>query len=65
MSRKTSGHLQSLGAIFAVPLFLGILALIGLIGALLQDGAWDLIGSALLAAAVGVVVWARIKARRR
>ncbi|WP_421730889.1 hypothetical protein [Brevundimonas sp.] len=65
MSRKSIGHHQSLSAIFAIPLILGVLALIGLVGALLQDGAWDLIGSALLAAAVGVVVWARIRARRR
>ena len=60
-----SGHHRSLSAIFAAPLVLAVLGLIGLIGALLEDGAWDLIGSALVAAALVVVVWARIKAARR
>ena len=57
MSRKD----QSLAAIFAAPLALAALSLIGLIGALLADGAWDWIGAALLAAPVAAILWARLR----
>ena len=57
MSRKD----QSLTAIFAAPLALAVLSLIGLIGALLADGAWDRIGAALLAAPVAAILWARLR----
>jgi hypothetical protein len=50
-------------AVFGVPLVLGILALTGLVGALLYDGVWDGLGAALLAIAVAVVVWARFRRR--
>ena len=56
MSRKD----QSLTAIFAAPLALAALSLTGLIGALLADGAWDVIGAALLAAPVAAILWARL-----
>ena len=56
MSRKD----QSLAAIFAAPLALAALSLTGLIGALLADGAWDVIGAALLAAPVAAILWARL-----
>ena len=56
MSRKD----QSLAAIFAAPLLLAALSLTGLIGALLADGAWDVIGAALLAAPVAAILWARL-----
>ena len=56
MSRKD----QSLGAIFAAPLLLAALSLTGLIGALLADGAWDVIGAALLAAPVAAIIRARL-----
>ena len=56
MSRKD----QSLTAIFAAPLALAVLSLTGLIGALLADGAWDVIGAALLAAPVAAILWARL-----
>ena len=56
MSRKD----QSLAAIFAAPLALAALSLTGLIGALLADGAWDVIGAALLATPVAAILWARL-----
>ena len=56
MSRKD----QSLAAIFAAPLALAALSLTGLIAALLADGAWDVIGAALLAAPVAAILWARL-----
>ena len=59
MTRRSHRAL-SLGAIFAAPVALFVLSLVGLIGALLEDGAWDWIGSALLATAVAAVVWARL-----
>lgn len=52
-------------AIFRIPVVVAILSLIGLVGALLDDGAWDWIGSGLLAVAVVVTVWALIVRRRR
>ena len=60
MSRKDLGA----RAIFGVPLVLGALALIGLVGALLDDGAWDGIGAACLCAALVVVARARRRAAR-
>ena len=56
MSRKD----QSLTAIFAAPLALAVLSLIGLIGALLADGAWDRIGALLLSAPVAAILWDRL-----
>ena len=46
MSRKD----LSLRAIFGVPAVLFVLTLTGLIGALLEDGLWDILGAALLTA---------------
>ncbi len=51
-------------AIFGVPLVVGVLSLVGLVGALLDDGLWDGLGAALIAVSLGVVVWA-LAARRR
>ena len=59
MTRRSHKAL-GLGAVFAAPLTLFVLSLVGLIGALLEDGAWDWIGSALLATAVIAVAWARL-----
>ncbi len=60
MSRKD----LSLWAIFGAPLVVGGLSLTGLIGALLDDGAWDWIGSALLGVCVVVTIWALVRRRR-
>ena len=59
MTRRSHKAL-GLGAIFAAPLVLFVLGLVGLVGALLEDGAWDWIGSALLATAVVALIWARL-----
>ena len=50
-------------AILGVPLLLMMLSLIGLVGALIYDGAWDVIGSALLGVVIGVALWAWVRAR--
>lgn len=49
-----------LWATFAAPLAIGVLSLIGLVGALLDDGAWDRIGALLLAVPVAAIIWARL-----
>ncbi|MBU1539974.1 MAG: hypothetical protein KKC29_11525 [Alphaproteobacteria bacterium] len=54
----------SLLGIFGAPLMLAGLSLTGLVGALLADGLWDWIGAALLAAALLVLAWARVRRRR-
>ena len=59
MTRR-SHKVLGLGAVFAAPLVLFVLSLVGLVGALLEDGAWDWSGSALLATAVIAVTWARL-----
>ncbi len=57
-------HRQSVGEIFALPLVIAGLAMIGLVGALLDDGLWDDLGAGLLAISVIAIVWARLRARR-
>jgi hypothetical protein len=53
----------SLWAVFRMPLALFVLSLAGLVGALLEDGVWDWIGSALLASTVVATVWALVRSR--
>jgi xanthosine utilization system XapX-like protein len=55
----------SLKAIFAVPLIVAVLSLIGLVGALLGDGVWDWVGWLGLGACVAVLSWALIARRHR
>ena len=57
------GKDQGFRAVFGAPLALGVLALTGLVGALLYDGVWDGLGALLLATAGASVVWARIRRR--
>ena len=59
MSRKD----LSLWAIFRTPIVLFVLSLIGLVGALLEEGAWDWVFSALLASTVVVTAWALVRSR--
>ncbi len=59
---KRAGDL-GLWVVFGVPLILGVLALIGLVGALLENGLWDGLGAALLATSAVAVVWARFRRR--
>lgn len=54
---------QSLGRIFFWPLLIGIVSTIGLVGALLEDGLWDVLFCALLA--VPIAVGAVFSWRRR
>ena len=60
MSRKD----LSLWAIFGAPILVFALSLTGLIGALLEEGMWDGVFSALLASTAVVTVWALIRRRR-
>ena len=53
----------SLWAVFRAPIMLFVLSLIGLVGALLEDGAWDMIGSVLLASGVVATIWALVRSR--
>lgn len=52
---------QGLWLIYRLPLLIGVLSLIGLVGALLGDGLWDGLGAALLAGglALATAAWAR------
>jgi hypothetical protein len=45
--------------VFAVPALIAITSLTGLVVALLDDGAWDVIGWIGLGIPVAVLVWAR------
>lgn len=63
MSRRDLG----LWLIFRQPLLIGVLCLIGLVGALLGDGLWDGLGAALLAGglALATAAWARRRSGTR
>ncbi|ASK33063.1 hypothetical protein [Alloalcanivorax mobilis] len=49
--------------IFAVPLFIGLFSLVGLLGALLGDGLLDVVSWAGLAVPVVIVGWAMKRKR--
>lgn len=53
----------SLWAIFRAPLALFALSLIGLVGALLQDGVWDWVFAALLASPILATGWVVVRSR--
>lgn len=53
----------SLGAVFGAPLALAVLSLIGLVGALLADGAWDWVAAGLLATPLLAIIRARLGRR--
>ena len=61
MSRRDLGP----WAIFGAPLLLAVLSLIGLVGALLADDAWDWIGAGLLASAIAGAIAGRMWRRFR
>jgi len=54
----------SLGTVFRTPLALALLSLTGLVGALLADGVWDMIGTGLLGMSFGAILWARLAHRK-
>ena len=60
MTRKA----YSLTAILTVPVLLFFVSLIGLVGALLRDGLWDVLGPACLAAGLVVIGVARWRSAR-
>lgn len=53
----------SFWAIFGAPIILFVLSLIGLIGALLEDGLWDWLWAAALGSTVVTFVWALVHRR--
>ncbi|WP_306002035.1 hypothetical protein [Brevundimonas sp. C43] len=53
----------TLWAIFRAPVVLFTLSLIGLVGALLQDGVWDWAFAALLATPILATGWAVVRSR--
>ncbi len=59
MSRRDLG----VRAIFGAPLAIAVVSLIGLVGALLADGAWDRIGAGLLALGLAAAAGARLARR--
>ena len=61
---RGAGRDLSPWTIFAIPMVVAVLSLVGLVGALLDDGAWDGIGAGLLAVSVAVTVWALVTRRR-
>lgn len=62
MRTKSGNRARSLWAVFAAPLAIGMLSLIGLVAALAGDGPADWLSWAALAVPVLAVAWA---ARRR
>ncbi|MDX2334830.1 hypothetical protein [Brevundimonas vesicularis] len=53
----------TLWAIFRAPIVLFALSLIGLVGALLQDGVWDWVFATLLASPILATGWAVVRSR--
>ena len=53
----------TLWAIFRAPVVLFTLSLIGLVGALLQDGVWDWAFAALLATPILATGWAVVRSK--
>jgi hypothetical protein len=54
---------QSLWVVFAVPLAIGVLSVVGLVAALTGDGARDMVSWAGLATPIGATVWAMCRRR--
>lgn len=57
-------HLR-LTTVFVMPAVVAVLSLIGLVAALIGDGAWDAVGWLGLGACVAILVWALIARRHR
>lgn len=52
-----SNKRKTLWQIFRAPLLLGLLSLIGLVGALVGDGLFDLLSWVTLGSALAVIAW--------
>ena len=50
--------------IWAMPLLLAVLTVIGLVAALLGDGVWDLVSAVTLGAPVAAAAWYGLRRRR-
>lgn len=57
MNSKQSRGRRSLGEVFRVPLWLGVLSAVGLVSALIADGWFDWFSSAALATPLLVIAW--------
>ncbi|MFT3664234.1 hypothetical protein [Piscinibacter sp.] len=49
--------MKTLAQVFAVPLLLGVLATVGLVGALVGDGVWDVLSWLTLGSTIVVALW--------
>ncbi|MFC0252847.1 hypothetical protein [Massilia consociata] len=56
--------IRSTARIWAMPVLLAVLTLIGLVAALLGDGAWDLVSAVTLGAPVAVGIWYSLRRKR-
>ena len=65
MTTKSKTGARSLRAVFAAPLLLCVLSLIGLVSALAGDGLADWLSWAALAVPVLAVAWAMRRRRRQ
>lgn len=63
LPNKGGEPVRGLWAIYRWPLLLGLASAAGLVGALVGDGAWDLLGSLLLAGPVWLCVRAMWRPR--
>jgi len=63
MTRKSKTRAQSLRTVFAAPLVMSVLSLIGLVSALAGDGLADWLSWAALATPVLAVAWAMRRRR--
>ena len=61
--RRHTPRDRTLWAIVRAPIVLFALSLIGLVGALLQDGVWDWAFAALLASPILATGWAVVRSR--
>jgi hypothetical protein len=56
--------MKSKREVWAVPVLLGILTVVGLLAALLGDGVWDLVSVAALAVPVATGLWCALRPAR-
>ena len=56
--------IRSRRQIWAMPLLLAVLTVIGLVAALFGDGVWDLVSSVTLGAPVAVGAWFALRRQR-
>lgn len=57
--------IRSMRQIWAAPLLLAVLTIIGLVAALLGDGVWDLVSAVTLGAPVAAGIWFSLRRSTR